>query len=312
MLNRHVQCGCWASTEGIYTPSYWENCSSREGWSCSLREGKGCSSKGETVCWGRPFVEKGDHSPFFDGREVGCLLREVVCWKGKLLHFVEGGREGAVRWGRRPFTICRRREWAVCWEGRLFATCWGREGELFVEGGGHSLFIEGGRGAFIKGGGHSPFVEGGRELFVKRGGCSPLVEGGRGGCSSREKTIDHLSREGGGRSLRDKAIHHFSREGEGLFVERGGHLSREEAACWEKGLLVEGVRRPFVKVGMRQTGWGRRPFVYLRVGRCGEKEGRTLNFCIGKFKIQHHHMMLEFQWTWTNCGSLYSKFLTKS
>jgi len=37
-------------------------------------------------------------------------------------------------------------------------------------------------------------------------------------------------------------------------------------------------------------------------------EGRTMNFHIGKFKIEHDHMMSEFQWTWnelwlTNCRS---------
>jgi hypothetical protein len=31
-------------------------------------------------------------------------------------------------------------------------------------------------------------------------------------------------------------------------------------------------------------------------------EGRTMNFHVGKFKIQHCHMILEFQWTSMNCG----------
>jgi len=77
----------------------------------------------------------------------------------------------------------------------------------------------------------------------------------------------------------------LSVEGRGLFVKgtlfvegrlfvtsrllRGGHSSREGVICQDS--------RPFNKV----------------VGR----EGRTMNFCIGKFKVQHDHMMSEFEWT---------------
>jgi len=32
-------------------------------------------------------------------------------------------------------------------------------------------------------------------------------------------------------------------------------------------------------------------------------EGRTMDFHVGKFKIQHDHMMSEFEWTCTNCDS---------
>jgi len=71
----------------------------------------------------------------------------------------------------------------------------------------------------------------------------------------------------------------------GCGLSGGGRSSREEA-----------VRR-----GGKETVHRGREFVE----RCSSMwwEGRTMNFRIGKFKIQHDRTMSEFERTSMNCGS---------
>jgi hypothetical protein len=207
-------------------------------------------------------------------------------------------REGAIRGGRSPFVEGGRCRLSI---GEVKFV---ERGDAVVERGGRSPFVEGGRCRlsigrcrlsrgevhFVERRGRSPFVEGGRGSFVEGGGRSPFVQGGR--CRLSVGEVPFVKRGGavcreGGAVCRDGKPFAICR-GRRPFVERGGRLSREEEVCWSRGLLVEG---------------GRRPFVDLRVGRWGGKEGRTMNFRVGKFKIQHDHMMSEFQRTSTNCGS---------
>ena len=118
------------------------------------------------------------------------------------------------------------------------------------------------------------------------------------------------------------------------FVE-GGDLLREEVFHWERGPFIKVGKRPFVKEGTLYLTHGRIPFIkrgghLLREGgghslqegeghvlryeldlawvwweeRTWEEVTRMRNFC-----AQHDHLMLEFQWTSTNCN-LFTCLLT--
>ena len=145
-----------------------------------------------------------------------------------------------------------------------------REGPV-IEGGGHSL----GEEKFPKERG--PFIERGnasqekghllRQATVRRG-RRPFVE--EGDCQLLRKDRRPFVK-GRNHSLKEE-----SREGEAHSPKEGGHCS------W---------RRPL----------SREEIVHQLMNVVGRKEGRTMNFCVGKFKSQHDHMMSEFQRTWLNC-----------
>ena len=147
----------------------------------------------------------------------------------------------------------------------------------------------------------------GRRAFVEGWDC-PLRQGR--GCLLREG-VDSLSREGGGHLLREgEAIH----QGKGPFVEgrerlliRGGKLFNEAGepiSQWKDQAIVKGggtavhqkrkdtshlSREGAQGHSSREGGQGHS----LREGRgfCSLwLEGRTMNFCLGKFEIQ---------WCWT-------------
>jgi len=120
------------------------------------------------------------------------------------------------------------------------------------------------RGPFIKGGGRlfvkgggRPFIKGGGRLFVE--GRRRLFGGWRPFVEGRRRHTGEDCSSGGG---------HSSGGGCLLREEGGGHSSRQG------GIFVE--RR-----GCLSLWW----------------EERTMNFCIGKFKIQHGCMMSEFEQT---------------
>ena len=129
-------------------------------------------------------------------------------------------------------------------------------------------------------------------LFAEGGG--PSVE--RGDCLLREGAVYQRGRpfvEGGGHLLRGEAICQ-GREGAGCqrrrpFIERGDHSPFVD----RRMLFVHG-RRPFVEGGgslslMEEAVCRGRASMWWK--------GRTMKFHIGKFKIQHDHMISEFQWT---------------
>jgi len=244
----------------------------------------------KAVCWERPFVERGGHATREEADHQG--REEAVC-QGRL--FIEGGWrqfvEGRRRLlylthithrrtfvGRRLFVEkgCSSREGAIH-QGREEAVHWGREtihqgrGETICQGRGKT--VHWGRGQTV----HqrqeetvhqeeavcweSPFIE---SLFIEREG--------------------HSSREGGG---------HLSREG-------GGHLSREGGTGRRPFIKRRGCSSKAIHQGREAIHWGREEEA-IHWGR-GEYsllwwEERTVIFHVGKFKIQHGCMMLEFEWT---------------
>jgi len=177
--------------------------------------------------------------------------------------------EGAVSQGRG----------AISHQGRV---------PFVVEGGCHSLREDGSHLSTRERECHSsrkhhlrePFVEGvscssmrdpfinkgaicrGRELFVRG---ETFVE--RGSHLSTERGC-RLPREGGHDSLRE-GHRPSTREGVRCKSTREGgcHSSRREDVVCQRG------RTPFVENKLDDVG--------------GRKEGRTKNFCIGKFKVQH-------------------------
>jgi len=85
--------------------------------------------------------------------------------------------------------------------------------------------------------------------------------------------------------LRQEAIHRGREDGHplrgGCHSSGGGHSAREEAVHREGEETVRRGREFVERCGCSSMWW----------------EGRTMNFHIGKFKIQHNHMMSEFERT---------------
>jgi len=117
-----------------------------------------------------------------------------------------------------------------------------------------------------------------RRPFVERGGCLSREGEGR----SSRKGGGHSSREGGWPSI-EGGCHSLGggrSSGRGR-SSGGGHLAREEAVCREGEETVRRGREFVERCSCSSMWW----------------EGRTMNFRVGKFKIQHNRMMSEFERT---------------
>ena len=266
---------------------------------CCLSSKGAHHSREPFLKWGRTLFEEAIHQP---GR------KDVFIKKGSWLSMREGA---GCRWGRKLAvneggSWLSTREGAVCQQGRELVVNKGggclsmREGagcqrgrELFVnESGSHLSLREAPvlqkRTPFMDKGGRTLFFNGGRALFIdERWGCHSSREGG------------HCSSSGGGC--------HLSRKD--TVCRAGCCLSREDTVCWGREDTVHQGRDTVCQWGIEDTvsWWGRVPFVEDKLKNVvGRKDlGRTITFNIGKFKVQHNHMMLEFQRTWTkSCVSL--------
>ena len=217
---------------------------------------------------GMPFIDKGQRTSFIEEREDSVYQgREPFINKGGRELFVKEPvtEEGSCssRWGGSyPSRQGYRSADTINW-GREDTTNRGRE-DTINQGKREGAVLQGREGA-VYWGRHTIL----QTQFINDRGRTLLTEGGR-------DTI------------------HQGREQESVILQRRSHSSTERAICQGKeDTVCQG--RDTVRQGWREDAvsrWGR-----MRTSWTRWWEGRIMNFCVGKFKVQHNHMMSEFQWT---------------